>query len=221
MKRFSTTKTLLVEGQDDKNFIESFLHNLAKDNPGIDRTIYIHQIGGNGNIASSDEKSLLLAAEDPAFKINVKHLAILFDGDGNQDKAFKRVEKDISKINEKFQQLEFFLSDKINQIDQNLKTSDNKEFNVKTFIFLFEEDLENAFLKSVSKDDKKILEECVLEFFECTKTDKINNKKRVQALLSTKPEVRDIGSAAKKGLVDFDHKSFSSLKNFLLEFSQL
>lgn len=216
MERFETTKALIVEGSDDKHFITNFLKHLK-----IQEKIYVHEVGGDGNLASETEKSLLEAARDSIFKANVKQLAILFDGDGDQSKKFRKIRSDISKINKKFSELELIVCDDFNEVNQALLTPNEKAFEIKTFIFLFEKNLEDAFLKTLSEPESKIVKNCVSDFFKCAEKAKVSDKNRVQAFLSTKDEIRDIGAAARENIINFDHDSLKTLKNFLLNFSKL
>ena len=50
---------------------------------------------------------------------------------------------------------------------------------------------------------------------------RINDKNIVQAFLSTKDEIRDIGSTSSNKIIDSSHNSLQNLNTFLLEFSQL
>jgi len=216
--RFALARALIVEGHEDKNFILNFLRKLK-----INDKIYIHEIGGN-NLIDLSEKSLRLAAKSSEFKKNVKHLAIIFDGDGNKMTTVTRIKKEITQINSEFEQLEFYLCDKINEISHDVKLKNEKSSEIKTFLFLFEKNLEDAFIKTLSGKDIDVVERCIPNFFECASAGK-KDKRIVQAFLSTKESkfdlARDIGAAASQGLVDFDHESLENLKNFLLNFANL
>ncbi len=216
VERFSLPKSLIVEGSDDKNFIINFLKFLK-----IDNKIYIHEVGGNGNLGSKTEKSLLIAAKTPAFKNNVKNLAILFDGDVDENKALRKILSDIVKINNESPNSQFVVSNKINQIDLEFKTSEEGSGEIKTFVFIFKNNLEQVYLETLSEEEKIVVENCIPNFFQCSKTIKTNNKKIVQAFLSTKNEIRDIGAAAGKKIINFDHSSLDNLKKFLLDFANL
>ena len=81
---FFSSKAVIVEGREDRDFILNFLRKLE-----IDDQIYVHEIGGN-NLRDESEKSLKLAASSSEFKQNVRHLAIIFDGDGKESKTLQR-----------------------------------------------------------------------------------------------------------------------------------
>ncbi|NBV07292.1 MAG: hypothetical protein EBS06_08700 [Proteobacteria bacterium] len=216
--KFFSSKTIIVEGREDKEFILNFLRKLK-----IDDQIYLHEIGGN-NLRDESEKSLKLAASSSEFKQNVKHLAIIFDGDGDKSKTFKKVREELCKINLEFEQLEFYLCDKINEINQSLTLKNEKFLEIKTFLFLFEKNLEEAFLKTLSEKDLDIIKNCIPTFFKCANAEE-KDKRVVQAFLSTKKSgfdlARDIGVASGQGLVDFEHNYLQNLKKFLLDFTNL
>lgn len=216
--RFCYSKALIVEGLDDFQFVLSLCKKLE-----IDQNIYIHSIGGKSNLAGEDSegKSLLNAARSSEFKDNVKHLAILVDGDGDSQKTFEDIKKATLSIGEKINELEFFLPEERSVIKNIAQTKSNKELQIPTFAYIFEKDLEDIFIQSLGEGEKRILDDCVSKFFECAKPEKITDKNRVQALLSNKKEVRDIGSAAKKNQINFQHSCFDDLKKFLIDFSKL
>ena len=215
---FFSSKAVIVEGREDRNFILNFLRKLK-----IDDQIYVHEIGGN-NLRDESKKSLKLAASSSNFKQKVRHLAIIFDGDGNKSKTLQRVSAELSEINLKFEQLEFFLCDKVNEVNHNLDLKNKKLFEIKTFLFLFEKNLEDAFLKTLPETDLDIVKNCIPSFFKCANA-KEKDKRVVQAFLSIKKSkydlARDIGVASGQGLVDFEHAYFENLKKFLLDFANL
>jgi hypothetical protein len=219
IERFSLPKTLIVEGSEDHKFALEFLRHLK-----INDKIYVHPVGGNSGLTNKTNDSLMLSAETPQFKRSVKHLAILFDGDGDKEKAFDRIKKEILKINSDFEELNFLTSPNLNYIDNDLIMPGHKGFEIPTFIFLFEKNLEHTFLQSLSEEEQKIIEKCIPEFFKCANVE-ISDKRSVHAFLSVKETkngfARDIGFAASQEAIDFDHTSFSDLKNFLLDFSKL
>ena len=217
---FFSSKAVIVEGREDRDFIINFLRELK-----INDQIYVHEIGGN-NLRDESEKSLKLAASSSEFKQNVRHLAIIFDGDGDKSKAFRRVSAELSEINLEFEQLEFFLCDKVNEVNHNLDLKNKKPFEIKTSLFLFEKNLEDAFLKTLSEKDLDIVKNCIPSFFKCANA-KEKDKRVVQAFLSVRKGkgkqglARDIGAASGQGLVDFEHVYLNFLKTFLLDFANL
>lgn len=218
-ERFSLPKALIVEGAEDKDFILNFLRHLK-----INDQIYVHEIGGNGGLVSDDERSLSLATRSPEFRKNVRHLAILFDGDGKKEEVAKKVRNKIEEINAGSKEFGLLLAPKQNKIVQDLKFKNNVVFEIKAFLFLFEKNLEDAFLKTLSKKDLDVVEKCVPNFFKCANAETAD-KRIVQAFLSAKKTnfdlARDIGAAAGQGIVDFNHESLVDLKKFLLDFSKL
>ena len=142
-RKFFLSKALIVEGSEDRNFIINFLRHL-----GIDKKIYVHEVGGSGNLASNEERSLKLAAEQYDFKKNVKILAILFDGDAKKKQVLDEIRKSILKINDNFEELRFYLSDDLNLIDcdfQLPKKRKQKDFEKRSFCFLFKKILKRDF----------------------------------------------------------------------------
>ena len=167
-----------------------------------------------------------LAASSSEFKQNVRHLAIIFDGDGKESETLQRVSAELSEINLKFEQLEFFLCDKVNEVNHNLDLKNKKPLEIKTFLFLFEKNLEDAFLKTLPEKDLDIVKNCIPSFFKCANAEE-NDKRVVQAFLSVRKGkgkqglARDIGAASGQGLVDFEHDYLDVLKTFLLDFANL
>jgi len=218
-ERFSLPKALIVEGIEDREFIVNFLRHLT-----IDKQIYVHEIGGNGNLISEDERSLSLATKSPEFRRNVRHLAILFDGDDKKEVAVNLILTKIRKINSGSEEFEILLSSEISKIVEKKEFETDSVFKVKAFLFLFEKNLEDAFLKTLPEKDLNIVRNCIPSFFRCADAEQ-KDKRVVQAFLSTKKSgfdlARDIGVASGQGLVDFDHKSLEDLKKFLLDFANL
>ncbi len=220
-EKFFLPKALIVEGPEDRKFFISLLQRLK-----IKDKIYVHEIGGEGNLASEDNRSLKLAASTEAFKKNVKHLVILLDGDGKKQKVFDKIKNKILEINENFSELGFYLSKDSNQIKdfQLPKKRIQKALEIKTFLFLFEENLEKEFLKTLSEKELDVVESCIPKFFECANAEH-EEKRVVHAFLSTRKSdfgfARDIGDAASQNLVNFDHDSLKDLRSFLLDFSKL
>jgi hypothetical protein len=209
--KFSLPLALITEGLEDEGFGICFLRHLQ-----ISDQIYVENVVGN--------KNLRFAVESSEFKRNVKNVAIVFDGDGQKEKRFEEIKKQINEINARFEDVKLIVSNKLNEINSDLELEGKKAVEIRVFVFLFEKNLEYEFLKTLSAEDQNIVENCVTAFFECAKV-KPSDKRIVHAFLSTKETefgfARDIGIAAGQGVVNFDHNSLGDLKKFLLDFSKL
>ena len=219
--KFQFNNAILVEGKDDLEFVVSFLKKLK-----IDDKIYVHEVGGISGIFGSSDKSLKMIIKDSNFKKNVRNLAIIFDEDGEKNR-FKEIIRDIEKLNKENDDINFVILNG----DISLSSKSTKPITISISIDLFKPDLESLILKSLdNKEYEEILKTCVPKFFECCNLEDVNNKNKFQALLSTqisKKEfkgVKDIATLSlreastnfKNEFINYDHKEFDNIKEFLL-----
>jgi hypothetical protein len=224
LERFQYPNLILVEGKDDLEFIVSFLKKL-----NIDDKIYVHEVGGNKGILGIDERSLRTSIKDSNFKKNVRNLAIIFDGDGKKNK-FNEIIKELKQLNQENDDVNFIIPEVENEINKKPPFL-SKPISIATSIYLFEQDLESLILKTFDNNKyRQILKTCVPKFFECCNLEDVKNKNKFQALLSTqisKKEfkgVKDIATLSlreastnfKNEFINYDHKEFDNIKEFLL-----
>ena len=190
----------VVEGLDDKAFIEEFLDFLKlKDN------FQIKDCGGRDNI-----KQIIETLTKDANFNNVKYLIVLMDNDKNAEST-KVLIKNIFKGN--------LLPCHVNPGE--FITNSDGNLNCGYYVFPSqneEGDLETMLLKTYTDNS---INRCVNNFIDCFTNNsakfKITNKKKLQAFIITseKDSIKDLRTAVKAKHYDFNHEAFKELKEFL------
>ncbi|MEM3290789.1 MAG: DUF3226 domain-containing protein [Candidatus Micrarchaeaceae archaeon] len=199
-------RLLLVEGKDEVGFFEPYIEHLSnKGELSNASSIQIINVGGirnfslNFGILSSDDK----------FK-QIIRFGFIRDAEENSKEAFDSIKDIIAKYGL--------------PVPQEAGTIEKKN-NLWTGIFIMPDNLhkgalENLVIKTV-KDRKEY--KCVEDFIKCIPKYKSTNSKSRRAkasvlayLASQKEIVNSLGLGASKKYWDFDHKSLSKLKNFII-----
>jgi len=248
-KPFSLPKLIIVEGEDDSQFIYHFLKLLSKD-PKINRNllsqIFIHRTNGKTKLLNGDwkededrensKKGLVDIVKDTEFIGNCKQVAVkvavIFDTDQSLENSFKSIMSDFQTINDQedtpnskkifFNLPDFKNSGKVNKTKPNL-------FNPTVSIFLLPNSqdsgsLEDLYLSTLDKKDRAILK-CLegKEIDKCVPENlSLSHKTKLltQSFLAAKDKTfKTIGFAASAGKVNFNSPALNPLKKFLIDFS--
>jgi hypothetical protein len=190
-------RLLLVEGPDDRRFLEALLADLNLPDP-----IEIRPYYGLGNL----ERYLKTLPATAGF-VQVESLGVVRDADENAHDAFEFVRNKLR-------------SAKLSVPDQVMSAVGGNP-NVSIFIWPDGKSpgtLETLCLTSV-RDDKATM--CVEEYFDCLKNQmdtlpKTIHKAKLHTFLASreKPGLR-IGEAAEKSYWDWIHPAFDPIKQFL------
>lgn len=196
-----SAKLIVVEGNDDENFIHAFLDELHIE--GVE----IFNIGGN-----NFKNDIPEIGKIPGFdKIN--YLAVIGDADESAENTFTKIKSSIEKIED------------YEITPPSIKNTFNNN-TIKVGIFIVSKSdsnegmLEDLCLETVKTH--KVMQ-CVNSFSECLSNlgikQKNPSKSKCQTFLSAMTKsVPNIGIAAKKGYWDLKSEALSELKTFLLNF---
>jgi DNA-binding phage protein len=202
-KRLEITKEklLLVEGNDDKLFIDKFLKKLFRDD------IQTHPIIGKGNFDIAHLKAITSMA---SFK-NVKSLGLVRDADDDAENTFRSLCGILEAVGLSF-------PDKPNKF-----TNDS----IRTGIFIISPNAKKGNIEDLCLAAIKDLKEmdCIEDLFKCLKTKLSNDefpqnisKSKIQAFLSSrKISVPHLGIATQKDYFPLDNNVFDGIKDFLLQ----
>ena len=243
-KKFSEHKTnteqsvglILVEGEDDANFIYFLIKNSESFAKDFLKRNYIFYLGGKNKLLGGKEKDghcgLRKIVEDQDFKDSCTKVAVIFDADANIDDNFKEIIKDFQIINEEqkklgkyYPKIKFNLPKKSSVID----VQESSALNPTVSIFLLPNSkdsgsLEDLYLSTLDKKDRAILkclegkeiDKCVSENLSLSHKTKL----LTQSFLAAKDKTfKTIGFAASAGKVNFNSPALDKLKNFLKNFS--
>jgi len=192
---------LLVEGKDDKAFFEEFLKHLTLDN------IQVEQLGGESKLKTA----IKLFKDRPEF-LEVISLGVVIDADTNPDNAFKSVVDALREAD----------------LPTPSKPLESAGTNPKVTVLILPDEkekgeLEDLYIKSVEEHP---LIPCVNAYFKCLNQNKQPipsklSKKKVQVFLASKEgDIIGIRRAAKEEVVQWDHKAFNKVKDFLIQISE-
>ena len=193
-------KLLLVEGNDEKNFLEELFRQMGQED-----IVDIHDVAGKDNF----KKNMPTFMKTPGFN-DVEAIAIVRDADDSCRSAFVSVKGIL----------------KENSLLPPGRPGKFSQGNPKVGVFIMPDNknsgmLENLCLETV-KDEEGM--ECVNLFVDCANQlasppkNKDIAKVKVQGFLAIMPEVPNrLGTGAQKRYWDFDSATLEPLKNFLSE----
>jgi hypothetical protein len=193
-------KLLLVEGNDEKNFLEELFRHMRKED-----IVDIHDVAGKYNF----KKNMPTFMKTPGFN-DVEAIAIVRDADDSCTSAFQSVEGVL----------------KENSFLPPGRPGEFSQGNPKVGVFIMPDNVNSGMLEDLCLETVKEKEgmECVNRFIDCANQlenppkEKDIAKAKVQAFLAIMPGVLDmVGLGAKKRYWDFDSATLEPLKNFLSE----
>ena len=196
------SQLLLVEGEDESNFIKAILSRLQ-----LHEKIGIEVVGGKDKF----KQMIPALVARTGFRSKVKVLGIIRDSDTNRQAAFQSIQTILKNNN---------LPAPKN--DGEFMIVDNLSVGVYLMPFSSENGmLEDLCLKTVSNHPAM---DCVEGFIQCVATLDIDQPKNLakaksHVFLAAMPEiVSSVGVAALKGYWNLAHDSMSELNDFLLKF---
>lgn len=199
-----TSKFLIVEGNDDRNFFQALVRRLSIGDVGIE------PYDGKDNLRSYLSGLVVRRGFE-----KVRSLGIVQDANGSAGSAFQRVQDCLDKEN-----LPVPLAPAKRYEATDHETNGRKPPAISVFVLPDCENpgsLETLLYKTLDRE----IDQCITNFLKCAESvigdePKNETKARVFAYLATREKPRhSVGMAAKQGVWDFDHPAFCGLKDFV------
>jgi len=192
-------KLLLVEGNDDQNFFQKVIQEIAVD------SIQIIPMGGRDNFRTPNFKSVI---NTPGFR-EVKALGIVRDADGGAGNVFTSTCAALREC----------------ELPEPTQPMEITNTSLKVGILIVPPNVEKGEIEDLCLSSLKEYSEmgCIDNYFNCLKKkllpDKFPrdlSKARIQAFLASREEsVPHLGIAAQKGYFPLNHSIFEEIKKFL------
>lgn len=201
---------LIVEGQDEAYFFDSFLKFLKSSNEISHVKFHIIDIGGKDVFRSKKGISLLIKSY--GFTEIVRSVAIIRDAEEHSaESAFKSINQTLQKVG---------LS-KPNIMNKFTLPSDNK---ISAGIFIMPNCKDSGMLEDLCLQSIPFaFHKCYDDFSICIGATNIKqlSKSKVQSYLALQnPLSNRLGHSARENIWKFEHPCFNEIKSFLLEFAK-
>ena len=210
-KPIKSSVQIIVEGGDECHLFEAFIEHLQKTKSMGEVDVRILNLKGKDNLKDFLPGFALM----PEFKMNVQRLGIVRDADESPDDIDKSEERAFQSVRSALKKARLPIP---NQIGQTAVEGDHPAVTALILPGGGRPGYLETLLCESFKDDP--LNQCVDEFFECTKkrngTEDPDDKARARVYIAAKkaPNVA-VGLAAKKDVWKFENRAFEGVRKFL------